>query len=872
MLRVCRLHLALATGGAITHAATTLNKLLDVSQRDEPVPHDKLKAFLKTSVMPVMAGTELDRRGNSMELRQYLGQLTRDAAFAAVIVSARPDAGFVRCITTCIKEDHQRMRFVSKMTSAQASKTVEYLCKVGVKDEVVFPVLLSRLDYSNLRELARVMLALTESGLHELNMQVVVPLYCGNKWEVDVKESSASTISSSGLPAASGAGKPPQSCNVFEAVRVLRALSKSCRRCVEARRHAPSHSLGELPRDSLNLLRNNLLAFIFENGALLRGAHWVNLARALVYFPVECGELRHLAAACPLFEQEIRTARLEDGTQATVDEALDRPITCEAVAEAAIRHVFDYAEHRRALPSGTTESNLSADFPFDLTYFDLVKLLPMLEQSARSKAALQTASGGTPEADTRVAIVLRVISANVQHLYLPDLVKVLQSVRHLPPSAEASATVDAVVAQAGARLVEHPPAEFLQKVSFYTIIQFAVSISALRVTRCDDFVNFVIAGASYFPRTLTAETTLSFANALANVASNRSEMCHEAMRTLLARLMSNYKEELQTCPLVSRHPHAVTKILRACVLLDYIPERRLLERFLGSVEVPLQITPEISNAGGALVFGLTRTMANFLRQARTESPGRVEELWSQGVLGALLPMALACTKNAAAQVAATGWGESAAAYMAVSWRSTLEMVTAFVDPLLAHNTPEETARRMVEAFPFCAELLSTAAVMTHSQIDSLAEDASSASDLRHRLQRVSFNSNCPVHFLSSLLILEYLVYQSVSQMSSTKAACVAEDVKLRVTSLKDTAYARFLTTAAQEGMANAPMEVVRYIFDCPVPASAGSASKAVLLNRRNALEITTNLPFALSLIMNPGPVNEYFTERCMSLMVAEDDA
>jgi hypothetical protein len=468
-------------------------------------------------------------------------------------------------------------------------------------------------------------------------------------------------------------------------------------------------------------------------------------------------------------------------------------------------------------------------------------------------------------ANTRVTVALRNVTANAQHLYLRELVKVLQTLRRLPPSDEATAAVDVIAAQAGARLLEEPPAKILQKVTFPVVIQLAAALSALRLTRCDDFVAFVSTGATFFPRSLTVETTLAFANALANVAGNRLGMCHDAMRTLMARLVTNYEAELKEAPLVSAHPHAVTKLLRACVLLDYIPETHLLQHLLGSAEVPMKLTPEVDAAGGALVFGVTRSITHFLKQARSECVGRVGELWTQSVLCTLLPLAVSCTKSTKES------GGEAAAYTAVSWRSTMEMLTAFVDPSLAHNTAEDTARRLIDAFPLCAELLMHAAATTRAQVDSLAKGAASATEVRGRLQRVSFNANCPVHFLSSLLILEYLVFQCVTQIASANAANVPTEVMEQLAFVKGTAYARLLDSPIHEGQKETPMDVVRCLFDCPAVNSSRAATTTVLLSKRDALEITTNLPFALSLIINPGPVNEYFTDRCMSLMVSDDD-
>ncbi|TPP47568.1 hypothetical protein CGC21_31050 [Leishmania donovani] len=863
MLRIGRRSLAVVTAAAITDAATKLNALLDMKNRTHPVPHGEIKRFLKTEVMPVLAGTELDRRGNSTDLRHFLGQLTRDAAFAAVIVGARPEASFVQAIVTCIKEDHRRMRFLPKMSSPQATKIIEYLCKAGVTDTEVYPVLISRLNFGTLNELGRVMFALTESGFHALNMLVVVPLYSGEKWVLNFDKTKTK--------------RNAPSCSAFDAVRVLRALSKSCRAYVEECRRAPKEGMTGVPSESLNLLRNNLLRFIFENASVLRGAHWLNVARALLNFPREFSELRNFVRDYPAIEKEVRSA-LDVSRDRTVapsshDAAAPCAVNCETVGAAAMQCVFQYAEQRSAIPDVEVESPVSAEFPFDLSYGDLVKLLPLLDQFPCMTSA--------QKAQQRAELVLQVMCANVHRLRLQDLVAALQVLRRIQPSATTTAAVETIAHEAGNRLTVSSAEEVLGAISFRTVAQLAAALAALRVTRCDGFVTFVTTRNDIFPSSLTVDTALSFINALAALKMTRSSLCHGALESILRGVLNFYRQQLRNGPLLDAFPIFVARMLRGCVLLDYIPPAPILKSLLGSAEAPLRMSEEVHGAGGVLVFDLSRSLSHFLKQARTTAPERERDLWDNGVVRVALPLAVACTEDTVHAMESYRQ-TSSSSHTAVSWRSTVEMLALFIDPQMNSTDRGTMVQRLLEVFSEVEALLRAAATATRAHLEQCSRHIHHADEARQRSRQTPFNANCNMHFLSALLIFEYVIFHAntqagrlLSSMASQPNTSVRDDAEkdmATLAGLKDQ-YCEFLGAPIGESVADTPMHIVRRIFECPlsgpVAGSAAAPSTVALLEKRDAVEITTTLPFALSLVMDPGPVNEFFTERCMSIMVGD---
>ncbi|CBZ28180.1 conserved hypothetical protein [Leishmania mexicana MHOM/GT/2001/U1103] len=863
MLRIGRRSLAVVTAAAITDAATKLNALLDMKNRTHPVPHGEIKRFLKAEVMPVLTGTELDRRGNSTDLRHFLGQLTRDAAFAAVIVGARPEASFVQAIVTCIKEDHQRMRFLPKMSSPQASKIIEYLCKAGVTDMEVYPVLISRLNFGTLNELGRVMFALTESGFHALSILVVVPLYSGEKWVLDFDKAKTKRNESS--------------CSAFDAVRVLRALSKSCRAYVEESRRAPKEGMTGVPSESLNLLRNNLLRFIFENASVLRGAHWLNVARALLNFPREFSELRNFVRDYPAIEKELRSALgvSKDCTATSSSHDVKAPcsVNCESVGAAAMQRVFQYAEQRSVIPDVEVGSPVSAEFPFDLSYGDLLKLLPLLDQFPSMTSAQNT--------QQRAELVLQVMCANVHQLRLQDLVTALQVLRRIRLSPKTTAAVETIAHEAGNRLTVSSAEEVLGAISFRTVAQLAAALAALRVTRCDGFVTFVTTRNDIFPSSLTVDTALSFINALAGLKMTRSSLCHSALESILRGVLNFHRQQLRNGPLLDAFPIPVARMLRGCVLLDYIPPADILQSFLGSAEAPLRVSEEVHGAGGVLVFDLSRSLSHFLKQARATAPEREKDLWDIGVVGVALPLAVACTEDTVHAMESYRQTASSS-HTAVSWRSTVDMLALFIDPQMNSTNRGTMVQRLLEVFSEVETLLRAAATATRAHLDQCSRHIHHSDEARQRSRQTPFNANCNMHFLSALLIFEYVVFHANTQAGRPPSSMAGEPVtSVRGDAEKDMAtlaglkdqYSEFLRTPISESVTDTPMDIVRRIFECPlsgpVAGSAAPPPTVVLLEKKDAVEITTTLPFALSLVIDPGPVNEFFTEQCMSIMVGD---
>ncbi|KAK7201772.1 hypothetical protein NESM_000243300 [Novymonas esmeraldas] len=857
MLRQCRRGLSTATSTAITDAARNLNKLLDIVDRRYPARHDEVKRLLKAEVMPVLSASKLDHRGNAWDLRHTLGQLTRDAAFAAVVIRARPESAYMQTLTTCIKEDHRRMRFLTKMTSPQASKIIEFLCKAGVRDPEVFPVLLSRINFAEVHQVARAAFALAEAKLHSMNMLVLVPLYSGEVWTIESGARSETTA------------RP--SCNAFDAVRILRALSKSCRAFVEGARHAEPGSEAQVPGESLNLLRNNLLRFIFDNAAVMRGAHWLNIARALLNFPEEFRELRHLSSAHEVIRSEVRAALNTPGDSAATECALN----CDTVAAAAMRRLFQYADGVAALPAPPVdgESSLSPELPFDLKHADMVKLLPLLDQLPRLTPASQT--------QQRVDKVLHVMCANVQRLSLDSLVTALQALRRARPTERTAAAVGVFATEAGNRLTATTPAEALEGTSFRTVVLLAAALAALRVTRCDGFVTLMAGGSEHFPSHLTVDTSLSLINALASLTMTRTSACHQSLETILARMLSTYRHQLQHAPLVDTAPIQVARLLRGCVLLDYIPTTETLRSLLGYSELPPQVSADVHRAGGSLVFDLSRSISHFVKQARATAPERETVLWEVGVLASTLPLAVVCTQDAAN--ALERYTEVVPpSHTAVLWRTTIEMLAHFVD-----SQADNAASRLLEALPETEKMLRAAAVATRAYLKRCSAQAHRAKDVRQRVWQTPFHANCIVHYLSAILIFEYTIFSAKVPATHPPTSGAADETGETPVDLRER-YRHFLDAAISETCSETPMDVVRSIFAYPLactdagspPAAATAAAAAAaateaattppavaLLHKRDAVEITTALPFAVSLVLDPGPVNEFFTERCMSIMV-----
>ncbi|RNC48694.1 hypothetical protein TcCL_NonESM01353, partial [Trypanosoma cruzi] len=175
MLRRCWIFYCPIQYTTLSSTAGKLNEILDLRVQKTPVHSEVLKQFIRTEVMPLLAGTSVDRRHDSSELRRFMGQLLRDSAFAAVVLRARPGGAYVNTIVDCIKHDHERMQFINKMTSNQASRIIEHLCRVGVNDSAVYAPLAARLDFCVLKEVGRAMFSLAEERMHQEVVSFIVP-------------------------------------------------------------------------------------------------------------------------------------------------------------------------------------------------------------------------------------------------------------------------------------------------------------------------------------------------------------------------------------------------------------------------------------------------------------------------------------------------------------------------------------------------------------------------------------------------------------------------------------------------------------------------------------------------------------------------
>lgn len=860
MFRFSCWRLALATGGSITFAAKKLNEILDMKKREHPVPQAELKQFLRDKVIPILESTKLDTRGSQSDLKQYLGQLVRDAAFAAAILRARPEGKYVQAIAACLCEDSHRMRFLSRMSSPQASKTLEFLCKVGLSERAVYSVLISRLNFHNLKEVARVMFALSDVGLDDLNLLVVVPMYSGEEWEV---ASHSSSSSSSGRAVQSSGADDETYNNVYEAVRVLRSLSKSCRAMVEQQRSTKSTSL-QVPVDNLNYFRSHLLRFLFANATVLRGAHWVNIARALSHFPAEYQPLLTLHSVAPALVEEVVALSIRNPGQKPMsrndkDDRQMRVISCEEVGCVALDRLFDYAEGHRDMPEAASSGHLSPEFPFDLEHIDLVKLLPILEH-------LSTSVRPPSERHRRVNLVLHVTCASAHCLSFSDIVRLLQMLRRMDTSTEVKRAVDIVSQQGGRLLSENSAAVVLQQTPFRMIVQFSASLAALRVQRCDGFLDFVVTGVSFFPWTLSADAGLSIVNALALTGQHDAQRCHEALATITERICRNEFSLHPGVPLLQSHPLQTAKLLRGCVLLDYIPALTVLQQFLGNTSAGIPCTAEVLQAGGNLIFDLSRSFSHFAKQARHAEQHRIEELWRTGICDTILPLLRILTQARIQDLRAGLWWQ--ASYTPVSWRTTLETIIVYGDPQLDYSAPQKVARRFEEALPVCLEIVGLAAVAAEMQMSNIERTATPSLPPSVIFERLNFTANDVVHFLSSLLMLEYLIYQATMKVALDQKS---DDHCRNTMQSWKSKYLSFLNSPLNDSDRVTPMEVVRKIFNLQ-PHGQGKSEAVALLQRSDTLEVTTNLPFAVSLVTDPGPVSDYFTEHCMSLISLNTEA
>lgn len=813
----------------------TLNQLLD--KTTALTPPNALKEYLSKNIIPILEGTALDNRQSTPTVRTSLGQILRDASFAATVLGAAPQGRFVRSIVECIKHDSQRMRFIHRMTSAQASKTIEHLARVGVRSEVIYPVLVSKLDYRNLREVSRVCFALSEAGMHELVTNAVVPLYNNERWS---RESEVNLTSKE---------RPTKSTPyVFEAVRIIRILSKSTRTIVESQR-LQAHSTYVVPYEGVNELRNNLLEYIVEDQESMRGAHWVNLARALAYFPKECQHMTSLQDHLVL-QRELRSLR---GKQCPLSIAR---LTSADVALLALQKLFSPLE-------GVSQPD---DVPtaLDITCNDMTKLLAFIQNVPGQDVTVQR---------QRVTWLVDGISTSMKKMPFSDLVQLLQVLRRMDLKVDGVLynPIEAVLQEAGNRLVEEDPAKVLQHIQFSRITVFASIIATLRVASCPGFVAFMERAADRFPTELSPDVTAVYLNALTVCTPVLSPPLQQSVILLSQRVVNYTKRNLSDTTsgeCFAAWPLPCAKVLRAMVLMDVIPSEALLEVMFGngSTLAKSTIAEPLRLAGASVIFNVSRSLTHFCRLAREKQDfDIVEALWERCAASTLLPLLLTYSTALAHNVLSSG--QRVNSYEPIACRTTMEMLTGFLDSRVESISFECVAQKLRETFQLCTKVLECLISVTDAENRSLRALSRSKGDLHQRVSGIPFASNCALHMLCSLLMYENIIMQWSAKAQQLKTSGEAPPRTLQlaesVVKLKEE-YGEFLRRPLPHSSMS-PVDVVLAVLG---DASDVSTAGAPLLQKEGVLEVTTHLPFAVSLVMHPGPVNEIFSEKCVPIILS----
>lgn len=363
-------------GPKVHNVSDRLNQLLNPQGKlRSNVNKDGLKAYLRGEVMPIMEGDSFDSVLPAELVKRDLCLLCREAAYSAAVLEANPNGPFVKALVKFISNDPSNMKFVERMTTTQVSKVIEFLTyiQLGFSDaEKCFAVLVARLNFKNLQNVSRVMFCLSERGYTDLNIRLIVPAYPGGKWP--------------STPVGDNAQYSPPA----EAVRILRALSKSTRMYIEKYYpfatteedllQPPSHDSQKgnttarpsiptngqpFPLSSFHIFRNHIIEFVLTHSTEMRGAHWVNFSRALLNFPPCLQTLSSFQASPDVLQRlSVHISGGGSGSHPPPGGMLHSPVgrwKCVDVAEYAIANVFAHVGmvERSAEGKHTKHSTLS---------------------------------------------------------------------------------------------------------------------------------------------------------------------------------------------------------------------------------------------------------------------------------------------------------------------------------------------------------------------------------------------------------------------------------------------------------------------------------------------------------------------------------
>ncbi|RNF17289.1 uncharacterized protein Tco025E_04877 [Trypanosoma conorhini] len=834
MLRRCWLPRCLVQYAALSAAAGRLNALLDLRAQKQPVPADVLRQFLRTDVMPLLRGTVVDRRHDSAELRRSMSQLLRDAAFAAVVLRARPGGAYVNTLVDCVKHDHERMQFLQKMTPNQASRVIEHLCRAGVRDSAVYAALAARLDFHLLKEVGRAMFALAEERMYLEVVAYIVPLYCGETWTLTFDGGVGYT------------NRLNKNCNVFDAVRLLRVLSKAVRGVVEQQRlDAAKGSIYPLPVESIQQLRTSLTVFIIDNSEVLRGGHWINFTRAMVHFPPEFktmkGLERHPSVLQAVDAQRLPRRDARRGLSDTVD--------TDDMAALGLNHVFAPVEQQQQQQQHTAIGGENWKEPrFDVPSIDLTKLLYIIEDVPIPRALQQR----------RRQLVTQAIVKDMNTLHFTDLVRFIQALRRVEGSAEFSSSLKAAVVAIN-QLLERGSKNTGVYIPYDRLLTLASLLTAFRVKSCKGFVNYLLCLLPTLD-TMTVEEATSLMNALATVAEvDGVELCSRVGGQILDKVALG-REEAEAPALVLACPLPSAKLLRATVLLSAAPSSGAVRRIFGGTESALTVSPALREAGASVLFDVARSLYHFSR-LKPPDAAWAETVWCRGIVGALLPLLAQLTAEFyEAVLAADGGGRRCPSYVPLAWRSSAEAVFPWVDVNLDTVSLATMQRRLEAVYPCCRQIATLAVGIAAAQRETL---------LRHpAAEPLAFSSNAIVHMLSFLLMLEHMLYHGTWQAELDDAAA---GVREKMQAMKADYVASLSTPVCKDaqGAEVTALALIPRLFSC---GDGGGGDQAPpLLDRGSILEITTNLPFSVSLVVSPGPINELFCEQAAAAVVGVDN-
>ncbi|CCW60990.1 unnamed protein product [Phytomonas sp. EM1] len=907
MLRKCLPLLHVVMRSSLIQSSVELHRLLDTMNHSSADASHKLKLFLQKDLIPLLEGTSLDSKHDMKEMQQKACQILQKAAFSAQLLQASPEKRFVRTLLDCILHDHERMHFLHRMTSAQASKIIASLCSVGVRDRSVYAVLIPKLDFHSLEEIASVMFAFVESGLHDLTIRSIVPLYRNEKWTLSFE-------SRQGDRTASRDAKAGDLCNVFEAVRVLRALSTSIRAMLYSKRStlpvasdaAPSRSPSggdeDLPYVAINKIRNRICLFILENDSVMRGAHWINFVRALVNFPKEYQVLDGLKED-PQFTRVIgkfasdiaRDQAVESAGECAGGRILENgPATGYDLALIGMARIFDFAEGKRSgygdkatlgkerasFDKNSSGRAIVENIPFDCGLLDLIKLLPLLSQVPSAK----------PKQESRFRIVLQTLQNHATRFHFGDFVRLLNVLRTLGTTFNTKDAIREIIHEAERKLVAiSTQKREVARIPAASVLSFATILCELHIKECYGFVQFITQAAPILPARMSPDEVSTCLSAIALNAKDSSEMTKSIVRILLGKLRKHLNARggeangsSSSLPiLLVEYPTQCVSILHAMTLLEVLPEEKELRYFLASPSdeglSTVGMTSTLRNAGAVVLLDFSRAIANLGRIAVSREKGElVARLWRLGVLHTLLPLLTQHTEELADRN--RGAIARSSSSTPIAWSNAMKTVFFYMDFKVDTVTFEMMATRLGEVYAATKKLAVQILRCAEAELSSSRYGTSHHSaEENQRSGQVSLSPSVMVHMLTYMLIWEFMLFEG--SWSAKQRLLVPDvpgadkDVADRLLELKEE-YIKFLDAPLSENsieVKKTPMEIIQRVFGITTTGISETPpiEGVPLLTKSHILDLTNNLPFVISLALNPGPINEFFSEHSGSLIVNE---